>query len=81
MASINFEEINRTKSMGNYGKEKITMDVIARVLGEGLEFPLKVSFDDGLVFYDKEYVRRQLRNEGLSTMFRISLRNWMGERV
>jgi len=79
MTHINFKEINRTETIEIDGKKKIVMDIIAYVLvsGEELEFQFTAHFDEGFVFYDKDYIRMQLRDAKLIALFRPSLREWI----
>lgn len=81
MAHINFKSVSRTDSSGDSGNPKITMNLIATVEILGLTFPVTVSYEDGSVFYDDEYVRKQLRDAKLTAMFRPTLREWMKKQV
>ena len=77
MAHINFKAESRTESIGASGKPKLIMDVIVTVEVLGFTFPVTASYEDGFVYYDKEYVRKQLRDARLTALFRPSLREWM----
>lgn len=77
MAHINFKSVSRTDSIGDSGNPKIVMNLLATVEILGLTFPVTVSYSDGSVFYDNEYVRKQLRDAKLTAMFRPTLREWM----
>lgn len=81
MAHINFKSVSRTDSSEDSGNPKITMNLIATVEILGLTFPVTVCYEDGSVFYDDEYVRKQLRDAKLTAMFRPTLREWMKKQV
>jgi len=81
MAHINFKSVSRTESSEVPGNPKITMNLIATVEILGLTFPVTVSYEDGSVFYDDDYVRKQLQDAKLTALFRPTLREWMKKQV